>query len=117
MAYVRLAPLAVFLLATSCINVFGEEDRSSDLFRCLFIVSDSTMRLNPIYPKGLGDASLTKMIDANPNLCQSNDECMKKGSGNFCARYPNPYVEYGWCFNSDSQELKDFFKRPVAIAK
>ncbi|RDX87524.1 hypothetical protein CR513_30995, partial [Mucuna pruriens] len=106
MAYVRLAPLAVFLLATSCIytlpNVFDEEDRSSNLFR---------------YPSGLGDASVTKMIDAHPNLCQSNDECMKKGNGNFCARYPNPYVDYGWCFNSDSQELKDFFKMPVAIAK
>ncbi|KAK7405720.1 hypothetical protein VNO78_07328 [Psophocarpus tetragonolobus] len=70
-----------------------------------------------IYPIG-GLASVAKMIDEHPNLCQSHDECMKKGSGNFCARYPNHYMDYGWCFNSHSQELKNFLKMPaVAIAK
>ncbi|RDX99948.1 hypothetical protein CR513_16922, partial [Mucuna pruriens] len=46
-------------------------------------------------------ASVAKMIEEHPNLCQSNDECMKKGSGNFCARYPNSNIDYGWCLDSD----------------
>ncbi|KAK7358878.1 hypothetical protein VNO77_00818 [Canavalia gladiata] len=63
-------------------------------------------------------ASAAKMIEAHLHLCQSNDECLKKGSGNFCARFPNPYVEYGWCINSDASELvKDFLKMPTAITQ
>jgi len=68
-----------------------------------------------IYPTGL--SSVSKMIDEHPNLCQSHGECIKKGSGNFCARYPNHYVDYGWCFNSGSEELKGFLAMPRAISK
>jgi len=53
-----------------------------------------------VSPFGLSAAA--KMIDEHPNLCQSDEECIKKGSGNFCAPYPNHYVDYGWCFNSGS---------------
>ncbi|KAL2326392.1 hypothetical protein Fmac_025450 [Flemingia macrophylla] len=67
------------------------------------------------YPSGL--SSVAKMIDEHPNLCQSHDECMKKGSGNFCARYPNNYIDYGWCFDSDSEALKGFLAMPRAIPK
>ncbi|CAH9123098.1 unnamed protein product [Cuscuta epithymum] len=45
-------------------------------------------------------ASVAKRIEDHPNLCQSNEECFKKGSGDFCARYPNPHIDYGWCINS-----------------
>ena len=62
-------------------------------------------------------SSVAKMIDEHPNLCQSDEECMKKGSGNFCARYPNHYVDYGWCFKSGSDELKVFLAMPTAISK
>ncbi|RDX98345.1 hypothetical protein CR513_18735, partial [Mucuna pruriens] len=61
-------------------------------------------------------ASIAKNIEENPNLCQYNDECMKKGSGNFCARYPNPQIEYGWCINSDAEALKGFLKMPTTMA-
>ncbi|KAL9298324.1 hypothetical protein ACSQ67_024220 [Phaseolus vulgaris] len=64
-----------------------------------------------------GLSSVAKMIDEHPNLCQSDEECMKKGSGNFCARYPNHYMDYGWCFNSGSEELKGFLAMPRAISK
>ena len=67
------------------------------------------------YPSGL--SSLAKTIDEHPNLCQSHDECMKKGSGNFCARYPSDYMDYGWCFNSDSEALKGFLAMPGAISE
>nr|AGV54160.1 albumin-1C [Phaseolus vulgaris]AGV54295.1 albumin-1C [Phaseolus vulgaris] len=127
MGYVRVAPLALFLLATSmmfsmkkieavvCSGVCSPFEMppcgSSDC-RCvpygLFIGSC-------IHPTGLSAAA--KMIDEHPNLCQSHEECMKKGSGNFCARYPNHYMDYGWCFNSDSDALKGFLAMPRAISK
>ena len=65
-----------------------------------------------------GNASVAKMINEHPNLCQSNDECIKKESGNFCARYSNPDIEYGWCLNSDSEVIKSFMKmQGTAIAE
>ncbi|KAK7405737.1 hypothetical protein VNO78_07346 [Psophocarpus tetragonolobus] len=128
MAYVRLAPLALFLLATSLMFSMKKIEANE----CNGVCSPFEMppcgstdcRCIPwglfigqcIYPTG-GVASVAKMIDEHPNLCQSHDECMKKGSGNFCARYPNHYMDYGWCFNSHSEELKNFLKMPVAIAK
>ncbi|ESW05734.1 hypothetical protein PHAVU_011G205400 [Phaseolus vulgaris] len=127
MGYVRVAPLALFLLATSimfsmkkteavvCSGVCSPFEMppcgSSDC-RCipygLFIGACT-------YPRGL--SSVAKTIDEHPNLCRSHGECMKKGSGNFCARYPNDYVDYGWCFNSDSEELKGFLAMPREISK
>lgn len=50
-----------------------------------------------------------KLIEEHPNLCQSHADCTKKGSGSFCARYPNPDIEYGWCFVSNSK-ADDFFE-------
>lgn len=71
-----------------------------------------------IDPTGTGLESVAKMIDQHSNLCQSHDECTKKGSGNFCARYPNPHIEYGWCINnSDSEASKGFLKMPTATAE
>ena len=62
-------------------------------------------------------SAAAKMIDEHPNLCKSDEECMKKGSGNFCAPYPNHYMDYGWCVNTDSEELKSFLAMPRAISK
>jgi len=65
-----------------------------------------------------GLSSVAKMRDEHPNLCQSHEECRKKGSGNFCARNPNNYMDYGWCFNSDSEALnKGFLAMPRAISE
>ena len=50
-----------------------------------------------------------KMIEEHPNLCQTHAECIKKGSGNFCARYANDDIEYGWCFASVA-EAERYFK-------
>ncbi|BAT89289.1 hypothetical protein LR48_Vigan08g002800 [Vigna angularis] len=131
MAYVRLAPLALFLLATSTMFPMKKIEavecsgacspfemppcRSTDC-RCVPVALVGGFC---IYPTGL--SSVAKMIDEHPNLCQSDDECMKKGSGNFCARYPNHYVDYGWCFDSDSEALKGFLamhsKVSAAITK
>ena len=65
----------------------------------------------------IGEPAFVAMIKEHPKLCQSHDECMKKGSGKFCARYPNNYIDYGWCFDSDSEALKGFLAMPRAITK
>jgi len=51
---------------------------------------------------------LVKIPGKNPNFCQSHVECKEKGRGSFCARYPSPNVDYGWCVASVS-EAEDFF--------
>jgi len=48
-----------------------------------------------------------KKIGEHPNLCESHVECKNKGSGNFCGRFPNHDVEYGWCFAS-KYEAEEF---------
>jgi len=50
-----------------------------------------------------------EMEEQHHYLCQSHDECNKKGSGSFCARSPNSDNKNGWCFASFS-EAQDFFK-------
>ncbi|KEH34665.1 putative albumin I chain a [Medicago truncatula] len=57
---------------------------------------------------GLGNceplSTIKKKVEEQPNLCWSHDECTKKGSGNYCARFPNSDIKYGWCFASISEE-------------
>ncbi|RDX74561.1 hypothetical protein CR513_45680, partial [Mucuna pruriens] len=141
MAYVRLAPLALFLLATSCIHVYICSN-----FVISFLVMFTPKKINA---EGCGSicspsadnpcsssecscvphpflrifycadpsevASSAKMVDKHPSLCQSHDECIKKGNGNFCARYPNPGMDYGLCVNSET--LKGFLKMPTATTE
>jgi len=57
-----------------------------------------------------------KKIGEHPNLCESHVECKKKGSGSFCARFPNLDVDYGWCFASKS-EAEDIFSKSTTESK
>ncbi|XP_045798117.1 albumin-1-like [Trifolium pratense] len=61
-----------------------------------------------IYPTGSESESITKMVEEHPNLCESHDECLEKKSGSFCARYPNPDIPYGWCFDSKTEAERIF---------
>ncbi|KAK7358881.1 hypothetical protein VNO77_00821 [Canavalia gladiata] len=125
MAYPKFAPLAVFVFAmllmfsmkkieASCKGVctpFKDPPCGSSACRCV-----PALLFAGICVARDSLASAANMIEAHPHLCQSNDECLKKGSGNFCARFPNPDVEYGWCINSDAGELlKDFLKMSTPI--
>ncbi|KAL5080260.1 hypothetical protein RYX36_008681, partial [Vicia faba] len=49
-------------------------------------------------------------IDEHPNLCESDADCKKNGSGKYCGHYPNSEIEYGWCFASKS-EAEDVFSK------
>jgi len=53
--------------------------------------------------------SIKKKVEEHLNLCQSHTECTNKGSGNYCGRYPNSDIKYGFCFASIS-EAEDVFK-------
>ncbi|XP_014522817.1 albumin-1-like [Vigna radiata var. radiata] len=126
MAYARLAPLALFLLATSTLfqmNKIEAADCSGGY--CSMFANKSCGTDCVCFPSGIvfgvcikapRPSFMAKMIDGHPNLCRSDDECMMKGSGNFCARYPNN-IDYGWCFDSDSEDLKGFLAMPAAITK
>lgn len=93
--------------ATDCSGICSPFEmppcRSSDC-RCIPIVLVGGYCINPISP------AATKMVEEHPNLCHSHTDCTKKGSGSFCARYPNPDIEYGWCFDSNSEAQDVFFK-------
>ncbi|KAK7358094.1 hypothetical protein VNO77_00015 [Canavalia gladiata] len=128
MAYVKACSFGLFLLATYLMFPMKKIEATDCSGACspfeMPPCGSSDCRCIPVglfvgfctYPSGL--ASVANMIEKHPNLCQSHDECIKKGSGNFCARYPNHYIDYGWCFDSDSEALKGFLKMPTAsVAK
>nr|ADR30070.1 albumin-1D [Phaseolus vulgaris] len=128
MGYVRVAPLALFLLATSIMFPMKKTEAvvCSGLCSPFEVPPCGSARDCRCIPVGLvvcfctnpsGLSSVAKTIDEHPNICQTHEECTKKGSGNFCARYPNHYMDYGWCFNSGSEELKGFLAMPRAISK
>ncbi|CAL5209985.1 unnamed protein product [Lathyrus oleraceus] len=118
MASLMFAPLAFVLLAAFlmfqvkkvesgyCSPVTCYTDRSGDCqFGCI------------CYPSFFGYVgscqpyvSVAKMVDDHPNLCQSHDECTKKGTGSFCGRYPDSNMEYGRCFSSKFQAEVFFVK-------
>ncbi|KAL5080254.1 hypothetical protein RYX36_008675, partial [Vicia faba] len=50
------------------------------------------------------------MNDEHPNLCESDVDCEKKGSGKHCGHYPNLDIEYEWCFASKSEAEAIFSK-------
>ncbi|RDX97116.1 hypothetical protein CR513_20165, partial [Mucuna pruriens] len=107
MAYVRLAPLALFLLATSL--MFSTKRINAEVCPAgpcspLDILPCGSPKCSCVPHPFLHSsevASFAKMVDKHLSLCQSHDECMKKGSGNFCARYSNPRMAYGLCINSE----------------
>jgi hypothetical protein len=53
--------------------------------------------------------SIEKKVEELPNLCWSHAECIRKGSGNYCAHLPNSDIKYGFCFASISN-AEDAFK-------
>ncbi|KEH33346.1 putative albumin I [Medicago truncatula] len=123
MTYVKLITLALFLVTTLLMfqtkNVEAEFCSSVGSFCSPFNTNPcgylGNCRCVPYYLYGgtcenpFGFEHNMKMIEEHPNLCQTHAECIKKGSGNFCARYANADVEYGWCFASVA-EAERYFK-------
>ncbi|PNX59123.1 albumin [Trifolium pratense] len=42
------------------------------------------------------------------NVCESDEDCIKKGSGSICAYYPNSELQHGWCFTSNVEAERYF---------
>ncbi|KAL5057552.1 hypothetical protein RYX36_029156 [Vicia faba] len=119
MAYVKVATLAIFGLAIFCVFSMKEVGAVDCSGACspfeMPPCRSSSCRCIPIlivfgyctYPSSL---DVKNIAEKNPNLCQSHDDCIKKESGSFCARYLNSDIEYGWCFASSSEAKDTFFK-------
>ncbi|CAK8575127.1 unnamed protein product [Lathyrus sativus] len=135
MAYVKLSLLPLFLLATFLL-MFSMKDVEAVCPISCFLWK----------PQGCGDGckctpislkygackkesseDVTMMVEKHPNLCESHADCTKKGSGSFCARFLNPEIEYGWCFDSNphaeasfknalSSEFSNLLKMPSAVS-
>ncbi|AES75294.1 putative albumin I chain a [Medicago truncatula] len=116
MAYFKLASLAVFLLATFLMfptkNVEAQSCSGAVCIRfnteCdagCYCHTAGTEQTGVCRPNVDG----MEMEERHPYLCQSHDECNKKGSGSFCARSPNSDNKNGWCFASFS-EAQEYFK-------
>ncbi|CAI8600706.1 unnamed protein product [Vicia faba] len=54
------------------------------------------------------DKHVTKMVEEHPDLCESDADCTRKGSGSLCAFYPKSYLKYGWCFDTNSDAEASF---------
>ncbi|KAK2418337.1 hypothetical protein QL285_040548 [Trifolium repens] len=58
----------------------------------------------------IGSELFKKAVSDHYNLCESDDDCIKKGSGSICAYYPNSTVlQHGWCFTSNV-EAESYFE-------
>ncbi|KEH34653.1 putative albumin I chain a [Medicago truncatula] len=129
MAYVKIAPFAVFLLAAflmfsmkkiegakcgeACDTQFNFCN-AGDGCRCF--ITDAYLTL-PGFCAQL--TSIEKKVEELPNLCWSHAECIRKGSGNYCAHLPNSDIKYGFCFASISEAedvllKRDFLKMSVS---
>ncbi|AET02871.1 putative albumin I chain a [Medicago truncatula] len=53
--------------------------------------------------------TITKAVEEHYNLSQSNNDCIKKGTGSLCAYYPNSELQHGWCFTSNV-EAEHYFE-------
>ncbi|RAL53967.1 unnamed protein product [Cuscuta campestris] len=108
----QLAPLALFLLASSLVLRMGAaECNGKDVcspFEMPPCGDGNGCRCIPwglfvgqcIHPTSFALPAVAEKIGAHPNLCTTDGECLEKGSGNHCARFPNPGVSHGWCIDS-----------------
>nr|QMV80765.1 cyclotide precursor [Clitoria ternatea] len=120
MAFLRFAPLAVlFFLATSVMFSMKEAEASYIPCgeSCVYIPCTVTALLgcscsNKVCYKNHVIASEAKTMDDHALLCQSHEDCIIKGTGNFCAPFADKDIKYGWCFRAVSEGfmLKDHLK-------
>ncbi|MCH81213.1 albumin [Trifolium medium] len=125
MTYAKLAPLAVFLLATFLMFPTKNVEACGGLCSvfdsrpvcggggctCMFYWYAPVMGECQSIHNAMRQSINDTMVEESPYLCNSHADCTIKGSGSFCARYPNnPYnVKYGWCFAS-KYEAEDYVR-------
>nr|C0HKG0.1 RecName: Full=Cliotide T9; Flags: Precursor [Clitoria ternatea] len=117
MAYVRLACLAVIFFFAASVMFTVEAGipcgESCVFIPCLTTVVGCSCKNKVCYNNHV-IAAEANSIDDHHLLCQSHDDCIKKGTGNFCAPFLDHACQYGWCFRAESEGylLKDFLKMP-----
>nr|G1CWH5.1 RecName: Full=Cliotide T7; Flags: Precursor [Clitoria ternatea]AEK26407.1 cyclotide precursor cliotide T7 [Clitoria ternatea] len=123
MAFARLA--LIFFLAASVMFAVKETEAGIPCGEsCVFIPCTVTALLgcsckDKVCYKNHVIAAEANTVNDHHLLCQSHEDCFKKGTGNFCAPSLKHDVKYGWCFRAESEGflLKDFLKTPVDILK
>ncbi|XP_058739645.1 albumin-1-like [Vicia villosa] len=110
MAYAKLSLLPLFLITTLVI-IFPTKKVQADCDKlCSFQESecgDGCLCLIGI-DYCLSISLVMKMVKKHPKLCESHADCTRKGSGSFCAYYPNSDIKYGVCFDSSSHAEASF---------
>nr|QMV80721.1 cyclotide precursor [Clitoria ternatea] len=117
MAYVRLTSLAVvFFIATSVMFTLKKTEGGLPICgETCFKTKCYTKGCSCSYPVCKRNhiiALEAKTVDEHRLLCESHEDCFKKGTGNYCASFPNSDIHFGWCFYAESEGylLKDFLK-------
>ncbi|XP_058752171.1 albumin-1-like [Vicia villosa] len=111
MAYAKVSLLPLFLLATLVI-IFPIKKVEADCNDKICSFQRSTCGAGCLCLPGIDfcmNASLVmKIVKKHPKLCESHADCTRKGSGSFCAYYPNSDIKYGVCFDSNSHAEASF---------
>nr|P86841.2 RecName: Full=Cyclotide cter-A; Flags: Precursor [Clitoria ternatea]AEK26411.1 cyclotide precursor cter A [Clitoria ternatea] len=122
MASLRIAPFALFLFLAASV-MFAVEKTEAGVIpcgeSCVFIPCISTVIgcscKNKVCYRNHIIAAEAKTMDEHILLCQSHEDCIAKGTGNFCAPFPDQDIKYGWCFRAESEGfmLKDHLKMSI----
>nr|ALL96759.1 albumin 1 [Clitoria ternatea] len=123
MAFARLA--VIFFLAASVMFAVKETQAGIPCGEsCVYIPCTVTALLgcsckDKVCYKNHVIAAEANTVDEHHLLCQSHEDCFKKGAGNFCAPFLGHDVKYGWCFRAESEGflLKDFLKTSADTLK
>ncbi|CAK8575136.1 unnamed protein product [Lathyrus sativus] len=113
MAYAKVSLLPLFLLAT-LVLMFSirkiEADTCNAYCELEGLKCGGDCECVPIripYPC-IPPHVASKIVDQHPHICESHEDCTRKGSGSFCGIYPVSDMKYGWCFDSKSDAEASF---------
>nr|WGM83067.1 CterM T20K precursor [synthetic construct] len=111
MAYVRLTSLAVlFFLAASVMKTEGGLPVCGETCVGGTCNTPGCKCSWPVCTRNHIIAANAKTVNEHRLLCTSHEDCFKKGTGNYCASFPDSNIHFGWCFHAESEGylLKDF---------
>nr|G1CWH8.1 RecName: Full=Cliotide T12; Flags: Precursor [Clitoria ternatea]AEK26410.1 cyclotide precursor cliotide T12 [Clitoria ternatea] len=121
MASLRIAPLALFFFLAASVMFTVEKTEagipcgeSCVFIPCITGAIGCSCKSKVCYRDHV-IAAEAKTMDDHHLLCQSHEDCITKGTGNFCASFPEQDIKYGWCFRAESEGfmLKDHLKMSV----
>nr|ALL96744.1 albumin 1 [Clitoria ternatea] len=121
MASFRFAPLALIFIFAICVMFAVHNTEAGSAIRCgeRCLLGrchrPGCTCIRRICRRNHVIAAEANTVDDHHLLCESHEDCFKKGSGNYCAFFPDTNIHYGWCFNAESEGymLKDFLETSI----